>query len=456
MKTSLHFIDLFAGLGGFHVALKQLGFECVFASEINPSLAKLYTENFGLTVQGDIHTISSDLIPSHDILCAGFPCQPFSKAGYQQGEKDFHGRGKLFEEIVRILKDKKPQFFILENVPNLLYHNQGSTWKDMKAVLEDIGYAVDHTILSPHEFGIPQHRLRMFIVGDRKGLKDFSFPLPHKDFHHSLSFYLDKQTLARPIGKREKECLDLWQTILDALPNNAPLPLPLWSMEFNATYPYEDNIPLNLSSQELSQYTGSFGQSLKGFSKEHQITLLPRYAQHNVGRSQEVSPLKYPQWKKNFIRKNRVFYRKHENILKPFIPHLKNLHHSWQKFEWNCGNAPRNLKKCLIQIRASGIRVKKPDYFPSIVTTSTQIPIIGWEERYISAREAAKLQYLETITLPSSEVAAFAALGNAVNAYIVQKIAAKLVYRKKLIEYSSDDCISDASQYLVSDLILPL
>lgn len=122
----LKFIDLFAGLGGFHIALKSFGHECVFASELNAELQDLYAKNFGVKPHGDIRNVDVYTIPSHDILCAGFPCQPFSKAGAQKGF-ECPQWGMLFDDIVEILRHHKPTYFIIENVPNLSSHDGGKT-----------------------------------------------------------------------------------------------------------------------------------------------------------------------------------------------------------------------------------------------------------------------------------------------------------------------------------------
>ena len=122
----LKFIDLFAGLGGFHLALEQLGCECVFASEINPDLRQLYERNHGIPCAGDTKVDIKNEIPAHDILCAGFPCQPFSKAGMQGGFEDEQGRGNLFYRIMDILNEHKPEYVFLENVPNLKSHDGGN------------------------------------------------------------------------------------------------------------------------------------------------------------------------------------------------------------------------------------------------------------------------------------------------------------------------------------------
>lgn len=123
----MRFVDLFSGLGGFHLALEQLGHRCVFASELDPSLQGLYLENFGLRPSGDIRKVLIATIPAHEILCAGFPCQPFSKAGEQDGF-DCPSWGDLFDRVVAILKHHEPEHLLLENVPNLLKHDGGKTW----------------------------------------------------------------------------------------------------------------------------------------------------------------------------------------------------------------------------------------------------------------------------------------------------------------------------------------
>lgn len=172
----LRFIDLFAGLGGFHIALKHLGHRCVFASELNSDLADLYRRNFGLEPAGDIRAVKLRDIPEHEILCAGFPCQPFSKAGEQRGLRCPQW-GDLIDYVIRILKYHRPEMFIIENVPNLVRHNDGKTWKGIKSRLEDAGYEVSDRKLSPHMFGVPQIRERAFIVGRRSGLESFEWPL---------------------------------------------------------------------------------------------------------------------------------------------------------------------------------------------------------------------------------------------------------------------------------------
>lgn len=419
----MKFIDLFAGLGGFHVGLTELGHECVFASEIDSTLRNLYKENFHIEPKGDIKDILNYEVPKHDILCAGFPCQPFSKAGYQSGLDDFD-RGTLFDDIARILKYRKPKFFILENVANIQNHDSGRTWKIILDTLSNtLGYNVDFKKLSPHQFGIPQLRERIFIVGAKTSLANFNWP-PISEEETSIFSILDTYpNESKLLPDREMECLDLWQEFLDCLPTTAKIPsFPIWSMEFGADYPYKEEIPFNLNQDFLAPFLGSFGQSLNGMNKRDQLERIPKYARIN-----QPSGL-FPNWKIRFIEQNREFYRTFKSRLKPLLPRLQNLPPSWQKFEWNCQGEERDIRKYVLQFRGSGIRVKRTNYSPSLVaSTSTQIPIISWENRYITIKEAAKLQSLDRIKINLQEGPAFKALGNAVNSKIIQKISENLI-----------------------------
>lgn len=178
------FIDLFCGIGGFHLALSSLGAECVFASDIDLEACKIYKTNFNIEPKGDITKIPATQIPSHEILCGGFPCQPFSISGNQQGFDDEQGRGKLFFDIVRIARKHKPKIIILENVKNFEKHNGGNTLSTVKKKLDDIGYRVFPKVLCASDYGIPQHRERIYIVAFKKSLniKSFSFPEPLDEY----------------------------------------------------------------------------------------------------------------------------------------------------------------------------------------------------------------------------------------------------------------------------------
>lgn len=172
------FIDLFCGIGGFHLALSSFGAECVFASDIDKEACAVYEKNFNMKPDGDITKIEAKDIPKHDILCAGFPCQPFSISGNQKGFDDEKGRGKLFFDIVRIAKHHKPKVLLLENVKNFEKHDNGNTMKKVKAELENIGYNVFSKVLCSSDYGIPQQRKRLYIVAfhEKLKIKHFSFP----------------------------------------------------------------------------------------------------------------------------------------------------------------------------------------------------------------------------------------------------------------------------------------
>lgn len=173
------FIDLFAGIGGFRQALEAYGAQCIFSSEIDKYAIETYEANYGNKPSGDITKIKSEDIPTHDILCAGFPCQPFSISGKQKGFDD--ERGIHFFEIYRIAKYHQPSILFLENVANLTKHNDSQTIKQMQTMLEEIGYIVNMKILNASDYNVPQNRKRLYFICFNKAklpIYNFKYPTP--------------------------------------------------------------------------------------------------------------------------------------------------------------------------------------------------------------------------------------------------------------------------------------
>ena len=185
------FIDLFAGLGGFRIALESLGAKCVYSNEWDKFAKEVYYNNFGDIPDDDITKVDEALIPDHDILCAGFPCQSFSISGKQKGFDD--DRGNLFFDIVRIIKHKKTKIIFMENVKNLVSHNNGKTLLTIKNEIQKLGYSFYYKVLNATDYGIPQKRERIYIVCFRNDLniKNFKFPEPIELIKHLEDLLLE-------------------------------------------------------------------------------------------------------------------------------------------------------------------------------------------------------------------------------------------------------------------------
>ena len=213
-NKNLTFIDLFAGIGGFRIALNRLGLECVFSNDYDKYACKTYSANFGDILNKDIHEIKEDEIPHFDILCGGFPCQPFSIAGVSKknsmGVKhgfDDKKQGNLFFEIIRIVRHHNPKILFLENVKNLKSHDKGATWKVIKTEIENAGYYVFEKIIDGKYF-VPQHRERIYIVCFSKK----EFPKIHFEFpaYPQKRIYELNQMLSNKVDEKYTLTDHLW------------------------------------------------------------------------------------------------------------------------------------------------------------------------------------------------------------------------------------------------------
>lgn len=201
-KYDFTFIDLFAGIGGFRIPFQELGGKCVFSSEFNYHAQRAYELNFGEVPFGDITKLNLDIVPKHDILCAGFPCQPFSISGKMKGFEDT--RGTLIYHVFKTIEKRKPEVVFLENVKHLVYHDNKRTLDTIVLHLKELGYIVSKTVLNASDFGVPQNRERIIIIGHKE--KNFDFSKIKKHPKPVLKDFLDKEN--------EFEYLDEPYTIL--------------------------------------------------------------------------------------------------------------------------------------------------------------------------------------------------------------------------------------------------
>lgn len=413
------FVDLFAGVGGFHSGFASAGHECVFACEIDPELRDLYKKNYGITPHDDIRTLKPFDVPSHDVLCAGFPCQPFSLAGKKKGAA-CPSSGRLIDDVIRIVEFHEPRYVMLENVPNILTIAEGSFWKYIQRKFSSLGYKLEYKVISPVDVGIPQNRQRVFIVGfrDTEDLKQFTWPTLTGGIKPSLHDFLEvKSQTAKPLEARKALLLSKWQSLLDALNITSHPSLSICAPEFGANYPQDFS---RLSLGELKAFKGAYGQSLESCRTwKAALDKLPSYVRKNR---------RVPEWISGSVKHSRELYRLNTAACDNWVNDFDKEFNSWQILEWRGDPAKLDIFDHLIQFRASGIRVLRPDIAPSLISmTPTQVPVLPKQSRYLAPEEAAKLQFLENLNhLPENRIKAFKAFGNAVNARIVAMIARSL------------------------------
>ncbi|OGD68913.1 hypothetical protein A3I18_00170 [Candidatus Campbellbacteria bacterium RIFCSPLOWO2_02_FULL_35_11] len=391
-KKRFDFIDLFAGIGGFHIAAEQLGGRCVFAAEWDEKAREVYKKNFyknnkelfdlGFFAE-DVTKIEVEKIPKFDFLFAGFPCQPFSKGGYRKGFEDT--RGTLFFDIARIIDHHKPNFILLENVSNLASHDNGRTFKIINETLDNLGYALNlkPIIISPDEFGMPVIRSRVYIPAVRKDILNSNrFFLDFSNYmckSFGLEKIIDKTKKDKKyyISKYEEKVLDMWNEFYKNIDLDV-IGFPVWAEKFNT---------------------------------EEDISNLPK-------------------WKQGFILKNRDLYKRNKKFIDLWLNKHNNL--EWvnpthRKMEWQAGSDIKDIYEGLIQFRPSGVRIKRPDKFSTLVAMNHS-QIIGKYKRRLTPDETKRLQsFPENFDVHQDDNFALKQLGNAVNSRIVKMIVNEML-----------------------------
>lgn len=377
------------------------------AAEMNQSCVETYNANFHTEegeVRGDVNKIDPSTIGPFDVLCAGFPCQPFSKAGYQKGFKD-EKRGNLFYKIMDIL-DGHPEakFVILENVRNLA--DKSENWDIITSELMERNFYIteDPIILSPSDFGIPQIRERVYILGIRKDIRNEKL-LTNK--------YIRESDLN--INKYYKDCTmgDAWN-ILEGdvddkyiISEEQELMIHAWD---------EFRITTNIRTIGYPIWIDSFGVG----ENDSEIV----YARQGIN--------DMPKWKQRFLRNNRNLYLNNRDVIDDWIDRYNMLDRIklYKKFEWNCGEDVDDMRDALIQIRQSGIRAKRPTFYPSLVAIVNTPIVWDWEKnhyRKITPREAANLQSFHArYKFVGSDEIVYRQLGNAVNVRVLKILGRSL------------------------------
>ena len=432
-QKKFKFIDLFAGIGGFHRALTQIGGECVLAVEFDKDCEKVYRSSFPETkfisnireiTREDIEDENSSRtlesinqsVPDHDLLCAGFPCQPFSIAGKGHGFSD-KTRGTLFFDIVQILKAKRPEYVILENVRNLVSSKHTDTWKTIIKTLRDLGYSVSEkpTILSPHLIpkehgGAPQVRDRVFIMarkGDHQSIEIDREPFKNKGhdpfYDWKIADYLIADSEISNIKNyrvrdEEKMWFDAWNDFAENVPTDS-IPTPIWLDALK---------PVPKITKDMAKWRQDYLRKNSQFYNENKEFI--------------------DQWKK------KTWDKEGKITIYDFPP-------SRQKFEFQARRLHktkegRTIRNLVMQMRQSGLRVKPANYLPALVAI-TQTSIIGpdvhkgiKEFRRITPNEAAKLQGIDGkifVDAGVDDAAAYKQLGNGVNVGVVKFVACQLL-----------------------------
>ena len=412
-SPALRYADLFAGIGGFASVFTSLGGEHAYAVEIDPAAAGVYARNWGNDPLGDITNDANDsrvIVPDHDILAGGFPCQPFSKSGAQRGMDEV--RGTLFFHIEKILRARKPTVVVLENVRNLVGPRHRHEWEVIIDHLRDAGYQVSSTpaIFSPHKIapehgGTPQVRERVFITATLvpDGMVMDPEPVPvalpaevsmdrEWDLIHDLPMDPARDIPGTHITAAERAWIDHWEVMVQIM------------RAWRARQASETGEPL---------------RNLPGF---------PIWTDAWVSKRTHAEQMDgAPAWKADFLRKNLDLYESLRAFLgdaqmRDWLRTVRTFPESRRKLEWQA-QGTMALWDCVISLRPSGLRVKRPTHLPALVAI-TQTPIIGPLGRRLSTREAARLQGLpDNFDFGDQrDAATFKQLGNGVNTGVVLQV----------------------------------
>ena len=399
LMSQFTFIDLFCGIGGFHQAMSDLGGKCVYASDIDADCRKTYEANYGIKPDGDITKVRAEDIPAHDVLCGGFPCQAFSKAGKRLGFADAT-KGTLFFDIMRIANYHKPKYMLLENVRNLASHDHGNTWKVIHDSIVEAGYNIidEPVIFSPHYIGVPQHRERVFIMCVRKDIADlppFYFNperMPKCSIDSILQDDNEIEDLYRYQLKPEMiEWIDNWNEFIQGIKCDKLPGFPIWA------------------------------DSLCAMEDNHMIS--------------EWDSL--PKWMQNFIQKNSELWSQNKKFIDGWLEKARRnslFFGAKAKLEWQAGEYDKpNLWDHIMQIRPSGLRVKPGTYFPALVAI-TQTSIVGKRKRFLTPRECARLQsFPDSFKYDVKNAQAYKQFGNSINVGLV-KLFAQYMFGDKEIQ----------------------
>lgn len=436
-SAAFTFIDLFAGIGGFHAAMKALGGECVYAVEIDQQAAAIYEANWGHKALGDITADADDdlnimNVPPHDVLCAGFPCQPFSKSGAQRGMDET--RGTLFFNIASIIKAHHPRVVLLENVRNLIGPRHEHEYAVIIETLRELGYHVSDTpaVFSPHLLppelgGAPQVRERVFITATyapshvRRDI-DSGAPAPaatmadrFDDFDPKRDWEIESilddshNIPGCDLTDAETHWITAWDEfvkIMRPLMGGRPLPgFPIWA---DAWLDFPEMKKIKWDSRAIKVPS-------KVTMPEVDTTL--------------------PAWKQSHLRKNYDLFARHFEAIIPWAHYWKVYTDAFpasrRKLEWQAQET-KSLWDTVMHLRPSGLRAKKPNYLPALVAI-TQTSIVGSRGRRISPRETARLQGLpDSFVFPNQPPSAtYRQMGNGVNVGAVWHVFKRHVLRDR-------------------------